>query len=192
MAKTPSTMLELGTKAPDFKLPDTEGQWVSRDDFRGKKGLLVLFICNHCPYVIHIASHLARMTKEYMARGIPVVAINSNDATKYPDDAPDKMKEEKAKRGYAFPYLFDETQKVAQAYQAACTPDIFLFDKNFELAYRGQYDGSRPSNNVPVTGSDLKKALDALLADQKPSAEQTPSIGCNIKWRAGNEPSYYG
>lgn len=192
MAKTPSTMLELGTKAPDFTLPDTDSQLVSRDDFRGKKGLLVMFICNHCPYVVHIAPHMAQLTKEYMAQGIAVVAINSNDAEKYPDDAPDKMKEEKIKRGYAFSYLFDETQKVAHAYHAACTPDLFLFDKNFELQYRGQYDGSRPSNAVSVTGSDLKKAMDALLTDKKPNAEQTPSIGCNIKWRAGNEPSYYG
>lgn len=192
MAKTPSTMLELGTLAPDFKLTDTDGQLVSLDDFRGKNGLLVMFICNHCPYVVHIASHLAQLTKEYMAKGIGVVAINSNDTTKYPDDAPEKMKEEKAKRGYAFPYLFDETQKVAHAYQAACTPDIFLFDKDFSLQYRGQYDASRPSNSEPVTGADLKGAMDALLADKKPSAEQVPSIGCNIKWRAGNEPSYYG
>lgn len=192
MAKTPSTMLELGTKAPDFKLPDTDGKLISRDDFRGKKALLVIFMCNHCPYVVHIADHLASLAKEYMAKGIAVVGINSNDAVKYPDDAPEKMRVEKEKRGYTFPYLFDETQKVAHAYQAACTPDIFLFDKDFSLQYRGQYDGSRPSNTVPVTGNDLKAAMDALLVEKNPSAEQTPSIGCNIKWRAGNEPSYYG
>ncbi len=192
MAKTPSTMLELGTKAPDFNLPDTDGKMVSRDDFRGKKGLLVIFMCNHCPYVVHIADHLAALTKEYMAKGIAVVGINSNDVAKYPDDAPDKMRAEKEKRGYTFPYVLDETQKVAHAYQAACTPDIFLFDKDFSLQYRGQYDSSRPSTYGTVTGADLKNALDAVLAGKAPPAEQIPSLGCNIKWRAGNEPSYYG
>lgn len=191
MVRTLSTMLPLGTEAPDFSLVDTDGKAVSRSDFRGKKGLLVIFMCNHCPYVKHVADELKRLSDEYLAKGVGVVAISSNDAVAYPDDSPEKMKEEKAMRGYAFPYLFDETQEVAKAYHAACTPDFFLFDADHKLVYRGQMDDSRPKTDRPVTGADLRAALDALLAGQPPLATQTPSLGCNIKWFEGSEPSYF-
>ena len=184
-------MLPLGTEAPDFSLVDTDGKTVSRRDFKGKKGLLVIFMCNHCPYVKHVADELKRLSDEYLAKGVGVVAISSNDAFAYPDDSPEKMKEEKAMRGYAFPYLFDETQEVAKAYHAACTPDFFLFDADHKLVYRGQMDDSRPKTDRPVTGADLRAALDALLAGQPPLATQTPSLGCNIKWMEGSEPSYF-
>ena len=190
MALTPSTMLALGTTAPDFRLPDTDGKTVSRDDFKGKKGLAVFFICNHCPYVKHIRSELARIGRDYQPRGIGLVAINANDAEKYPADAPARMKEEHQKIGYPFPYLFDDSQNVAQAYRAACTPDLYLFDQDLKLVYRGQLDGSRPGNDVPVNGQDLRAALDALLAGKPVSQKQTPSMGCNIKWKPGNEPNY--
>jgi peroxiredoxin len=191
MVRTLSTMLPLGTEAPDFSLGDTDGKTVSRSDFKGKKGLLVIFMCNHCPYVKHVADELKRLSDEYLVKGVGVVAISSNDAVAYPDDSPEKMKEEKAMRGYAFPYLFDETQKVAKAYHAACTPDFFLFDADHKLVYRGQMDDSRPKTDRPVTGADLRAALDALLAGQPPLATQTPSLGCNIKWMEGSEPSYF-
>lgn len=191
MVRTLSTMLPLGTEAPDFSLVDTDGKTVSRSDFKGKKGLLVIFMCNHCPYVKHVADELKRLSDEYLAKGVGVVAISSNDAVAYPDDSPAKMKEEKAMRGYAFPYLFDETQEVAKAYHAACTPDFFLFDADHKLVYRGQMDDSRPKTDRPVTGADLRAALDALLAGQPPLATQTPSLGCNIKWMEGSEPSYF-
>lgn len=191
MVRTLSTMLPLGTGAPDFSLVDTDGKTVSRSDFKGKKGLLVIFMCNHCPYVKHVADELKRLSDEYLAKGVGVVAISSNDAVAYPDDSPEKMKEEKAMRGYAFPYLFDETQEVAKAYHAACTPDFFLFDADHKLVYRGQMDDSRPKTDRPVTGADLRTALDALLAGQPPLATQTPSLGCNIKWVEGSEPSYF-
>jgi peroxiredoxin len=183
MARTPSTMLPLGTPAPDFSLPDTDGRIVSRDDFRDAPALLVMFICNHCPYVKHVRDELARLGREYTARGVAVVAISSNDAAAYPDDSPERMREEKADAGYVFPYLYDETQQVAAAYQAACTPDFFLFDARRELVYRGQLDDSRPGNDVPVTGADLRAALDAVLDGRPVAAEQKPSIGCNVKWR---------
>ena len=184
MALTPSTMVSLGTSAPDFCLPDTTGAEVHLSDFKLKKGLLVAFICNHCPYVKHVQSSFAALAKDYLAKGIAIVGINSNDAVNYPDDSYDKMRAEKAAAGYAFPYLFDETQEVARAYQAACTPDFFLFDGERKLVYRGQMDASRPGNGKPNDGADLRAALDALLAGAKPAETQVPSIGCNIKWKA--------
>jgi peroxiredoxin len=190
MALTPSTMLPLGTTAPDFQLPDTNGKIVSLADFKGAPALLVLFICNHCPYVKHIRAELAELGRDFLAKGVAIVAISSNDAKNYPDDSPEKMKQEVKSAGYTFPYLYDETQSVAKAYRAACTPDIFLFDKNQKLVYRGQLDESRPGNDIPVTGEDLRAALDAVLAGTPVSENQTPSIGCNIKWKAGNAPKY--
>lgn len=190
MVATPSTMLSLGTPAPDFSLPDPEGQEVSRADFEGQP-LLVMFICNHCPFVKHVAAELASLGRTYQDKGVGVVAIQSNDAAKYPDDAPEKMKEEIAARGYTFPYLYDETQDVAKAYTAACTPDFFLFDAHHRLVYRGQLDASRPSNDVPVTGADLRAAMDAVLEGRSPSEQQVPSLGCNIKWKEGNAPDYF-
>jgi peroxiredoxin len=184
MALTPSTMLALGTQAPSFNLPDTEGKVQSLNAFPEAKGYLVMFICNHCPYVIHLKKHLAELTDTYLKKGIAVFGINSNDFIQYPEDSPQKMKLEKKQFHYSFPYLIDETQEVAKAYQAACTPDFFLFDKNKKLIYRGQYDSSRPGNKVPVTGEDLKAAMEALLANSPVSPDQIPSIGCNIKWKS--------
>lgn len=191
MARTLSTMLELGTRAPDFNLPDTNGNQVSLQDFGNAKGLLLVFMCNHCPYVKHIQHKLAEVADTYMQKGIAVVGISSNDADNYPDDSHAKMKEEAEKAGYNFPYLYDEDQSVAKAYQAACTPDFFLFDASLNLYYRGQFDSSRPSNGVTVTGEDLVAAMDALLSGEALTTEQKPSMGCNIKWKAGNEPDYY-
>jgi peroxiredoxin len=188
---TPSTMLELGTAAPDFRLPDTNGKTVSLADFKSAPALVVLFICNHCPYVKHIRSGLAAFGKEYQSRGAGIVAVNSNDVANYADDSPEKMKQEVKSAGYVFPYLYDETQAVARAYRAACTPDIFLFDKDKRLVYRGQFDESRPGNGRPVTGKDLRAAVDAVLAGRPVSKEQTPSVGCNIKWKKGNAPDYF-
>jgi len=184
-------MLPLGTKAPDFCLKDINGKWVRRDDFKGKKGLLVMFICNHCPFVKHIQQELVKLTNEYQYKGIGIVAINSNDVEKYPEDHPDKMKEVAENWGYMFPYLFDETQEVAKSYKSACTPDFFLFDSNFHLVYRGQFDDSRPGNGKPVDGKDLRTALDCLLEGKPVPSRQKPSIGCNIKWKSGNEPDYF-
>jgi len=192
MVKTASTMLELGTPAPDFSLPDAGGKTVALADFADAKALLVTFICNHCPFVKHVAAEVARLAKEYQERGVAVVAINSNDVDNYPEDSPRKMAEEAEARGYTFPYLYDESQEVAKAYRAACTPDFYVFDAGQELFYRGQLDGSRPGNDVPTTGADLRAALDAVLAGGPPPDEQRPSIGCNIKWKAGNEPEYFG
>ena len=191
MALTPSTMLPLGTAAPDFKLPDTNGKTVSLADFQDKPALLVLFICNHCPYVKHIRAGLAQLARDYLPRGVAIVGINSNDVANYPDDSPARMKEEVKSAGYLFPYLYDETQAVAKAYRAACTPDIYLFDKDRKLVYRGQMDDSRPGNGIPVTGKDLRAALDAVLAGKPVSPNQKASMGCNIKWKAGNEPDYF-
>jgi len=191
MAQTPSTMLDLGTTAPDFCLPDVSGKLVSRDDFKSTSALLVMFACNHCPFVKHIQAGLVQLAKDYQPKGVAVVAISSNDAEKYPDDSPAKMQDEARAAGYTFPYLFDSTQAVAKAYRAACTPDFFLFDKNFKLAYRGQFDGARPKNAEPVSGKDMRAALDALLAGRTPSPDQVPSVGCNIKWKPGNEPEYF-
>ena len=190
MVKTSSQMLPLGTAAPDFELPDHQGHKQALRDAKGKP-TLVFFICNHCPFVKHVRHELARIGAEYGARGVGVVAIASNDIERYPQDGPAAMKEEKARVGYTFPYLFDETQDVARAYRAACTPDIFLFDASHRLVYRGQLDDSRPSNMKPVTGRDLRAALDAVLAGRPVSMEQIPSIGCNIKWKPGSEPAYF-
>lgn len=192
MSLTPSTMLELGTKAPDFCLPDTEGNTVCLDQFATVPALLVVFMCNHCPYVIHIRGALAGLIKEYQAKGLAAVGINSNDADNYPDDAPDKMAEAAKQFAYTFPYLFDEDQRIAQAYKAACTPDLYLFDNEQKLVYRGQFDDSRPNKDIPVTGNDLRAAINAALSKQPIPAAQKPSMGCNIKWKAGNEPDYYG
>lgn len=192
MAATPSTMLELGTPAPWFALPDTDGNIVSLDDARGARALLMMFICNHCPFVRHLRPALAQLGEEYAPRGVAVVAINSNDPERYPADSPEAMRREKEEAGYTFPYLFDETQDVAKAYRAACTPDFFLFDAGWRLAYRGQFDDSRPSNGVPVTGRDLRAALDAVLEGRPVPADQKPSLGCGIKWRPGGEPEWFG
>ena len=189
MALTPSTMVDLGTAAPDFALPESDGRTVQRSDFAGKP-LLVMFICNHCPFVKHLREHLAVTCKEYGAKGLGIVGINSNDVANYPDDSPEKMAEEIKAVGYTFPYLYDETQEVAKAYRAACTPDFFLYDRDHTLAYRGQYDDSRPDSGIPVSGQDLHAALDAVLKGEAPSADQKNSVGCNIKWKAGNEPDY--
>jgi peroxiredoxin len=185
-------MLPLGTPAPAFGLPEpASGETVSLDRFRDAPALLVIFMCNHCPFVKHIRQGLLQFAREYRERGLAIVAISANDAAKYPDDSPAKMAEEARTFGYPFPYLYDESQAVAKAYCAACTPDFFLFDADRRLVYRGQFDGSRPGNNIPVTGADLRAAADAVLAGQSPSPEQKPSLGCNIKWKAGNEPYYY-
>jgi peroxiredoxin len=192
MVRTPSTMLPLGTPAPDFSLVSVDGRTVSLNDFRGAPALLVIFMCNHCPFVIHVADQLAELTREYLARGVAVVGINSNDVANYPADSPEQMVAEAERRGYTFPYLYDETQEVAHAYRAACTPDFYLFDGDQRLVYRGQMDSSRPDSGIPVTGEDLRAALDAVLAGQKPTADQRPSVGCNIKWKPGNEPGYFG
>ena len=191
MALTPSTMLPLGTTAPDFRLPDTNGKIVSLADFKDSPALLVIFMCNHCPYVIHIRAGLARLARDYQPKRIAIVGINANDVANYPDDSPARMKDEVKSAGYIFPYLYDETQAVAKAYRAACTPDIFLFDGNRKLVYRGQMDDSRPGNGIPVTGKDLRAALDAVLAGKPVPPNQKASIGCNIKWKSGNEPDYF-
>jgi len=182
-------MLPLGTPAPAFKLPDTSGKTVSLSDFRGKP-VLVMFICNHCPYVKHIAAQLAQLGRDYQSRSLGIVAISSNDVANYPDDSPEKMKEEAKQMGYTFPYLYDETQDVAKAYRAACTSDFFLFDTEHRLVYRGQFDDSRPGNAMPVTGKDLRAALEAALSGKDVSKDQKPSLGCNIKWKTGQEPDY--
>ena len=189
MAATESEMLELGTVAPAFSLPDPDGNLHTPGE--GKAAYVVMFICNHCPFVKHVRPELAALGRDYLARNVSIVAINSNDVETHPGDSPGKMKAESEAWGYTFPYVFDEDQSVAKAYRAACTPDFYVFDADQRLAYRGQLDGSRPSNDIPVTGRDLRAALDALLAGRPVPSEQTPSIGCNIKWKAGNEPDYF-
>jgi len=198
MTRTPSTMLGLGTAAPDFRLPDVTagGQEVALGDFAAAPALLVAFICDHCPFVQHVAGELAALSKDLPARGVAMVAISSNDAAAYPADAPEAMAEEAARQGWAFPYLYDESQAVARAYRAACTPDFFLFDAQDpdgrrRLVYRGQLDASRPGNGLPVTGADLRAAVDAVLAGRPVAEDQRPSLGCNIKWKPGNEPDYF-
>ena len=187
----PSTMLQLGTKAPEFELPDvTTGGTVSLSDFADKDALLVMFICRHCPYVRHVREELARLGRDFVGTELGVVAISSNDVDEYPEDRPESLAEEAREAGYVFPYLFDETQEVAKAYTAACTPDFFLFDRDRALVYGGQMDDSRPSNGLPVTGKDLRAAIDAVLSGAPVSEDQRASIGCGIKWRAGNEPAY--
>jgi peroxiredoxin len=190
MAATPSTMVALGTAAPDFSLPDPAGTIHRLHDFDDKPALLVIFLCNHCPFVKHIRAGLAAFAREYQPRGLAIVGINANDVATYPDDSPQNMAREAKAAGYVFPYLYDETQAVAKAYRAACTPDFFLYDQARTLVYRGQFDDSRPSNNRPVTGADLRAAVDAVLAGRPVPTEQRASIGCNIKWKAGNAPSY--
>jgi len=192
MAETPSTMTPLGRQAPDFALPDTTGRTVKLDDFRDAPALLVVFMCNHCSLVKNIAGALADFTRAYQERGLAVVGINAADADAYPDDGPEAMAREVEARGYTFPYLYDESQEVAKAYGAACTPDFFLFDGARRLVYRGQFDDSRPGHDVPVTGRDLRAACDAVLAGGSPAPDQRPSIGCNIKWKPGNAPAYFG
>jgi peroxiredoxin len=191
MVAVNSTMLPLGTLAPDFQLPDTQGARVKLKDFEGKPALLVVFMCNHCPYVKHLNRDLAQLARDYAVKGVAVVGINANDVEHYPADNPARMAQEAKAVGYGFPYLYDATQAVAKAYRAACTPDFFLFDHDQRLVYRGQFDDSRPGNGVPVTGEDLRSALDAVLSRKPVPARQKPSIGCNIKWKPGNEPDYF-
>jgi peroxiredoxin len=184
-------MLALGTLAPAFSLPDvTTGEIVSLDTFKDKKAVLVMFICNHCPYVVHVRDELAKLGKDYKDKDIGIVAISANDAKKYPADAPEKLKEMAKKVGFTFPFLYDESQEIAKKYSATCTPDFFLFDKDRKLVYRGQLDDSRPGSDVKVTGKDLRAAIEAVLADKPVPKDQKPSVGCNIKWKPGNEPEY--
>ena len=190
MVKTASTMLPLGTQAPDFSLHNVDGQLISLAEFADARALLVVFMCNHCPFVKHLANELANLTREYQVKGVAVVGINSNDASTHPDDSPEQMVHEFEERGYTFPYLCDETQQIAKAYHAACTPDFYVFDSNRKLIYRGQFDDSRPESGTPVTGSDLRAALDAVLTGQPVSLEQNPSVGCNIKWKQNAAPHY--
>ncbi|MDJ0597567.1 MAG: thioredoxin family protein [Crocosphaera sp.] len=193
MVKTLSTMLPLGTKAPDFSLEDVvSGEKISLNTFTEKKALLVMFICVHCPFVKHLQTAIAALGKEYVDKGLGIIAISANDITTHPDDAPNKMKEMAETLGFNFPFCYDETQEVAKAYTAACTPDFFLFNSENTLVYRGQFDDSRPGNDVPVTGKDLKAAIEEVLLDREVDTQQKPSIGCNIKWKAGNEPPYFG
>ncbi|MFO1487028.1 MAG: thioredoxin family protein [Verrucomicrobiota bacterium] len=190
MVAVNSTMLPLGTGAPDFQLPDTNGKTVSLEDFKGWP-LVVMFICNHCPYVIHLRNGIAQFGRDYQGKGVGIVAISSNDAAAYPADAPDKMKDEARNAGYVFPYLYDESQSVARAYHAACTPDFYVFDRDHRLVYRGQFDDARRANTIPVTGKDIRAAVEAVLAGSSVTVEQKPSIGCNIKWKPGNAPDYF-
>jgi peroxiredoxin len=191
MAAVPSTMLPLGTKLPGFSLPNAvDGKTVSSAAFAKQPALLVMFICNHCPYVQHVKQEIGRVAADYAPRGLGLVAISSNDVAAFPDDAPERMKALALEEGWRFPYLFDETQEVARAFQAACTPEFYLFDRQRRLVYRGQLDGARPKNDVPVTGKDLRAALDALLSGKAVSPDQVPSVGCNIKWKPGKEPEY--
>ena len=191
MAVTPSTMLPLGTEAPDFSLPDTEGKMISPGDFKEAPALLVMFLSNHCPYVKHVLDGLVALVREFQKRDPAVVAINCNDVAAYPEDSPEKMVEVAAQHGFTFPYLFDETQEVAKAYRAACTPDFYVFDQQHKLVYRGQMDDSRPGNEYTVCGADLRVAIDAVLEGRPVPPEQRPSMGCNIKWKPGNEPDYF-
>ncbi|MGC9327686.1 MAG: thioredoxin family protein [Candidatus Hinthialibacter sp.] len=189
MTRVSSTMLPLGTQAPAFSLPDLDGKIISLDDWKNAKGYLVMFMCNHCPFVVHVRHELSKIGKEYQNKGVAVVAINSNDVANYPDDSPEKMKIFAAENEFTFPYLYDESQNTAKAYHAACTPDFFLFDREKKLVYRGQLDDGRPGNEKPVDGRDLRAALDAVIAGTPVPAEQKPSMGCNIKWKYGHEPS---
>jgi peroxiredoxin len=192
MAATASTMLELGTKAPEFELPDVvSGKAVSLASLQGKQALLVMFICHHCPFVKHIKSELAQLGRDYAAKGVGIAAISSNDPSVSADDSPEGLQRMATEWGFNFPVCYDETQAVAKSYAAACTPDFYLFDQNRKLMYRGQLDDSRPSNGKPVTGADLRSAIDALLAGQQVNPDQRASLGCNIKWKPGNEPAYY-
>lgn len=192
MARTESTMLALGTVAPDFELPDVvSGRMISLKTFAGSKALLVMFLCRHCPYVKHVEKELARLGADYAGKPLGIAAISANDAQAYPEDAPASLREMAVELGFRFPFCYDESQQTAKAYSAACTPDFFLFDAERRLVYRGQLDGSRPGNSIPVTGSDLRAAIDAVLAGRPVSRDQKPSLGCNIKWKAGNAPAYF-
>ena len=191
MSLTASTMLPLGTKAPEFALPDTQGNTVSPADFDDAKALVVIFMCNHCPFVKHVIDDLVALVKEYQGKGVAFVGINSNDVENYAEDRPEKMAQLATQKDFTFPYLYDATQGVAKSYHAACTPDFFVFDGDRQLVYRGQMDDSRPGSDAPVNGADLRAALDAVLAGQPVPEQQKPSMGCNIKWRAGNEPDYF-
>jgi peroxiredoxin len=191
MVMTASTMLPLGTEAPGFTLPDTAGNLVSLSDSDEARALVVVFMCNHCPFVKHVIDGLVQLAKEYQPRGVAFVGINANDVSEFPEDRPEKMAEFAREKGMTFPYLYNETQDVAKRYRAACTPDFFVFDENRRLVYRGQMDDSRPGSNVPVTGADLRAALDAVLEGEPAPEEQKPSMGCNIKWKPGNEPDYF-
>jgi peroxiredoxin len=193
MVMVESTMLSLGTAAPEFALPDVvSGETITLATFADAPALLVMFICRHCPFVKHVEDELARLGKDYGAKGVGIVAISANSLQTHPQDGPEHLKAQAQEIGFTFPYCFDESQSIAKAYTAACTPDFFVFDQAKKLVYRGQLDDSRPSNGVPVTGKDLRAALDALLAGDAPTADQKPSIGCNIKWTPGNEPAYFG
>ena len=191
MGATPSTMLDLGTPLPPFRLRDLDGKAVTSNDFSTSKGVLVAFICPHCPFVRHIRTAFAQTAKDAQERGLAVIAVNSNDVTAFPDDSPDDMRKEVKEGGYTFSYLFDESQEVAKAFRAACTPDFFLFDSRHRLVYRGQFDDSRPNSGIPVTGRDLNAAIDAVLEGRPMPEVQRPSLGCNIKWSKGNEPEYF-
>lgn len=191
MVMTASTMLPLGTEAPDFTLPDTHGDLVSLSDFAGARALVVVFMCNHCPFVKHVIEGLVRLVKEYQPEGVAFVGINANDVDSYPEDRPERMAQFAREKGFSFPYLFDATQDVAKSYHAACTPDFFVFDEDRKLIYRGQMDDSRPGSDIPVTGADLRIVLEAVLEGEPAPEEQRPSMGCNIKWKAGNEPDYF-
>ncbi len=190
MAVIASTMLPIGTSAPYFNLPDTQGKSVSIDDFTDAGALLVVFMCNHCPFVKHILKDFITLVNDYQPKGLAVVGISSNDVESFPDDSPQMMTKTAKQMGFTFPYLYDENQEVAKKYHAACTPDFFLFDKQRKLVYRGQMDDSRPGNNIPITGADLRAALNAVLTGTQVSKQQKPSMGCSIKWKAGNEPDY--
>lgn len=191
MVRTNSTMLPLGTKAPDFALINVDGQSCQLSDFQDAPALVVIFLCNHCPYVIHVADALSQFAREYQAKGVAVVGISANDVSKYPQDSPEQMVHEAEARGYTFPYLYDEDQSVAKAYRAACTPDFYVFDNQQQLVYRGQFDDSRPKSDIPVTGADLRAAVDCVLTGQPLPEPQKPSLGCNIKWMEGAEPDYF-
>lgn len=192
MAATESTMLELGTRAPDFDLPEPGGNRVRLADFSDAEGLVVAFICNHCPFVKLIREGIAEFARDYAPRNVAMVAINSNDFVTYSGDAPARMQEEKDAFGYCFPYVYDESQEVAKAYRAACTPEFYLFDADRKLTYRGRFDAATPGNGQPVSGAELRRATDALLAGAMPDRDQKPGIGCNIKWKPGNAPDYSG
>ncbi|XLQ12225.1 MAG: thioredoxin family protein [cyanobacterium endosymbiont of Epithemia adnata isolate EadnSB Bon19] len=192
MARTPSTMLALGTKAPNFQLPEVvSGKLISLDTFANKQALLVMVICQHCPFVKHVQNELVKLGEDYVKQGLGIVAISANDVSNYPDDSPENLKAMAQQLGFNFPICYDESQETTKAYTAACTPDFFLFDSDFKLTYRGQLDDSRPGNDIPVTGKDLRAAIEATLEETPVNNDQKPSLGCSIKWKSGNEPSYY-
>lgn len=192
MVKAASTMLPLGTRAPDFRLPNVDGSEVARADLAAAPASVVMFLCNHCPFVVHIRDAVVQFAKDAMHQGVAVVAINSNDVEAYPDDSPEAMRAEADRYGFTFPYLYDESQSVAKAFRAACTPEFYLFDGQQKLVYRGRFDGSGPRNDLAVTGAELRAAVDAVLSGTTVGDHQSPSVGCNIKWKPGNQPDYFG